>query len=95
MNTYDIAIIFHPSLSDEEAKKYAETLEKKIKDPLKGKVLSKEDWGRRNLTYKISHQNMGYYYFIQAEIDSVQIKKLETDMNLDKKILRHLINKLA
>ncbi|MBU1992918.1 30S ribosomal protein S6, partial [Patescibacteria group bacterium] len=92
-NKYETMVILDPNLGAEEtAKKVQE-----IKDLIVssgGEVTHEDDWGARDLAYKLRGNKEGYYYVLNFTLDPSKIKKLVKHMKLEKHALRSLIIKL-
>ncbi|NCB50237.1 MAG: 30S ribosomal protein S6, partial [Alphaproteobacteria bacterium] len=63
-------------------------------ESLGGKVTKREDWGLRNLAYRINKNRKGYYVFMNLDAPSDAIKEVDRVMRLDENIIRHLIVKV-
>ena len=92
MTEYELALIIKPSIDDSEIKKCITAIEKEI-TKANGKIQSKDDWGKRKLSYKISKEDTGYYYFIKFSLDAQLVEKLEKYLSLETRVLRYLLNK--
>lgn len=86
---YEILIMMLPDLKDDKRQE----LILKIEKILDGKIVKKEDWGLKNLAYKIKHQEQAYYllYYLETEIDNLnKFKKMSA---INKEIMRIFILK--
>ena len=76
MNHYETVFILNPVLSDDQVK---ETV-KKFEDFLVSngaKMISKEDWGLRDLSFKINNFKKAFYSFYQLSFEgSVKYQSL-------------------
>ena len=59
-----------------------------------GKIISTENWGLRDLSYKINNYKKAFYKFYQIEINGSNIENLKKIMTQNEKILRHLFVKV-
>ena len=59
-----------------------------------GKVTKREDWGLRNLAYKIQKNRKGYYTLLAIDAPAAAVIEMERLMRLDENILRHLTVKI-
>ncbi len=94
MRQYELTYILPTSFTSDEAGK----VHKKIADALakyKGKIVSKEDWGALNFSYKIKHGGKNYlegmYTHLVIELDRKHMPSLENELTLDQQILRYLL----
>lgn len=59
-----------------------------------GKVTKREDWGLRNLAYKIQKNRKGYYVLMNIDAPAAAIVEMERLMRLDENLLRYLTVKV-
>ena len=59
-----------------------------------GKVTKREDWGLRNLAYKIKKNRKGYYTLMNIDAPAEAIVEMERLMRLDENLLRYLTIKV-
>ena len=86
---YENVFIFSGQLSQKSAEdKLEESLE--IIKKSGGKILKKESWGLRDLSYKIKKNSKGYYYMINCECDSKIFKEFDIRVKQDLSFLRFL-----
>ena len=53
----------------------------------------KENWGLRNLAYKIQNYKKGYYYMIVFNGEKEAVSELERNFRIDENIIRFLTSK--
>ncbi len=53
----------------------------------------KENWGLRNLAYKIQNYKKGYYYMIVFNGEKETVSELERNFRIDENIIRFLTSK--
>lgn len=94
MNTYELVLIINPNVSPEEEKKLVIHVEKQVADE-KGKVLSKEEWGKKKLAYEINKFTEGYYALLKLDMHPSSAEKLQTNMKMEEKIIRFLLIKVS
>lgn len=58
---------------------------------LKGKVLNNDFWGKRKLAYEIKHESEAFYDVISFEMDSSNLSKLKSKLNLLEGLIRYLV----
>tara|TARA_B100000965_G_C19451236_1_gene695369 strand:- start:56 stop:358 length:303 start_codon:yes stop_codon:yes gene_type:complete len=75
------------STSDLEAEisKHEKTI-----NELDGSILYKESWGLRNLSYPIKNNKKAFYEFMNIDIPSKNIEKINSTLNLNENIIRYL-----
>ena len=89
MNCYEHTFITKQDLSDDQTKNLIGKYENIIKQN-SGKVLKTEDWGLRNLTFRIKSNKKGFYFHIKFEGTGKTIEKLEETENIDDSLIRYL-----
>jgi len=91
LNTYEIAVLYHPDLEIDLGK--AEERVKKIIADNKGKITKTDNWGKRKLAYQIKKQDFAVYVFYAVEIPAENVAKVEQTFNITDEIIRFLITK--
>ncbi len=91
MNTYEIAVLYHPDLEIDLDKATAK-VEKIISDN-NGKVTKTDNWGKRKLAYPIKKQEHAVYFFYTVEMPGESVIKLEQTFNITDEIIRFLITR--
>lgn len=59
-----------------------------------GKITKKENWGLRNLAYKIKKNRKGHYVLFNLDAPADTIKEYERQMRINEDILRYLTIKI-
>ena len=93
MNYYEHTIIVKHNLQESQSKKVIEKYESLI-NKNSGKVLKTEEWGLRNLSYDIKNNKKGFYFHIKFEGIGKTVEELESEENIDEKLLRFLTVKV-
>lgn len=78
-----------PAQVEELTNKYANVIE-----TLGGKVTKREDWGLRNLAYRIKKNRKGYYVLMNIDAPAEAVKEMERLIRIDEDIIRHLTIKV-
>jgi len=89
--SYEILFILAGSLHDNETKKELEKWETELSKF--AKVLTKAEWSRRDLAYKIASETTGTYFVAHFETDGTKIAEFDNSLRLAPKVIRHLIYK--
>ena len=87
MALYETVFIARQDLTAEDVDGLSDKLSKIITDG-KGKVLSKEYWGLRSLTYKIKKNNRGHYVLLNIDADFPAVAELNRVMGFNEDIIR-------
>ena len=93
MNNFEATFLIMPEIGNNELSTINSKIEKTVKDE-GGKIVGKEDWGLRNLSYRIKNFKKAFYSFYQIEIDNKKIQDLKNKFLLDEKIIRQLFIKV-
>ncbi len=57
---------------------------------LEGTIVYKESWGLKNLSYPIKNNKKAFYQYMNIEIPNEKIKEMNSKLNLNENIIRHL-----
>ena len=89
MNNFEAVVLLSPEISPTIKSSCLDNLEKMITEK-SGKVINNEDWGLRDLSYKIDHYSKAFYNFYQIEIERNKIESIKKILNQDENFIRHL-----
>jgi small subunit ribosomal protein S6 len=89
MNNFEAVILLSPEISSNVRSSCLDNLEKIISDK-SGKIISNEDWGLRDLSYKIDQYSKAFYNFYQIEIQGDRIESIKKTLSQDENFIRHL-----
>lgn len=92
MSKYELILVLDGKTGAVKKKKVTEDLEKVI-SVFKGSVEKSEDWGVKNLAYKIGKSKTGLYLFFEIGLDSEGVKGLNNKMRVDSDLIRYLLVK--
>ena len=93
MNKFEAVLLFIPDLSNPIINKEEKIFLKNIEDK-KGKVISSEDWGLKDLSFNIDNYKKAFYKFYQIEMIGSNIKDLKNILTQNEQILRYLFVKV-
>ena len=93
MNNFEVTLLFSPDNSTQNIGKIEETFAKLITDN-GGSVINKEEWGLRDIAYKLQEYNKAFYNFYQISIEGNKIQIIKKNLSLNEKILRFLFIKV-
>lgn len=91
MNTYEVAVLYHPDLEIDLEK--AEARITKIIADNGGKVTKTDNWGKRKLAYPIAKHDFAVYVFYTVELPAEAVSKIEQSFNITDEIIRFLITR--
>ena len=90
MNKYELTIVVEGKGAAAKKKKVVETLEKLL-NIFKGKIVENNDWGVKDLAYKLGKNTQGGYLHFILELDPSTVKALNEKIRTDGDILRFLL----
>lgn len=93
LRPYEVVVIMHPDATPDDQKELFRKNTDIIKG-LKGKVVSLDTWGKRNLANIIGKHKKGVYFHSTFEADPATIMELERTMRINDKVLRFMHTKL-
>ncbi len=91
MDSYELAVLFHPDLEIDLEKAEAQVA-KLVKD-VDGKITATDNWGKRKLAYKIAGHEHAVYVFYTVEMPGAGVKTLNDALNITDEVIRFLITK--
>jgi len=89
MNNFEAVVLLSPEISPTIRSSCLNNLEKLISEK-SGQIINNEDWGLRDLSYKINHYSKAFYNFYQIEIEGDKIESIKKILNQDENFIRHL-----
>jgi small subunit ribosomal protein S6 len=89
MRHYEVVFLVHPAQS-EQVPAMIERY-KALVESHGGKVHRVEDWGRRQLAYRIQHLAKAHYALMNIECDVEALNELKAGFHFNDAVLRHLI----
>lgn len=90
MNKYELTIVVEGKGASAKKKKVTDTIEKLLKI-FKGKIVESNDWGVKDLAYKLGKNEQGGYLHFVLELDPLSVKALNEKIRTDSDILRFLL----
>ncbi len=87
MRTYELALVFRPSLTEEKRKKLLTTIKGMLKD---AKIENELEWGQKALAYQIKHEKIGFYHILSLVTEIIP-SDFEKKLLVSEEILRHLL----
>ena len=93
MAFYESVVITRPELTESQVENLTNGLIEIITTE-NGKVQSTENWGLRNLAYKINKNKKGHYFLINIDCNTSAIFEYERQMRINEDIIRFLTVKI-
>ena len=89
MAFYESVVITRPELTDTQIENLIDGLSQIISNE-KGKVVSIEKWGLKNLAYKINKNKKGHYFMMNLDTNPSAILEFERQMRINEDVIRFL-----
>ncbi len=89
MPLYETVFIARQDLTAEDVDALTAKLSKIITDA-KGKIVSKEYWGLRNLAYKVKKNSRGHYVLLNIDAEYAAVAELNRVMGFNEDIIRNM-----
>ncbi len=93
MPYYETVLIARQDLTEAQVKDLTKSLTG-IVEKQGGKVIKTEQWGLRNLAYKINKSRKGHYTLMEIEAQGPAIHELERNMRLNEDVMRYMTIRL-
>ncbi len=93
MSFYESVWIARQDLSAQQVEQLADELTEVVKSN-GGDVAKRENWGLRNLAYKIKKNRKGHYVLMNLDAPAAAVSELERVMRFNEDVLRYLTVKV-
>jgi small subunit ribosomal protein S6 len=90
MNKYELTVLLDGKTTAAKVKTVTEKITK-IAKLFEGKVAKVNDWGKKDLTYKIKKNTTLYYLNFELELTGAAAHKLNDKLRVDEELIRHLL----
>jgi small subunit ribosomal protein S6 len=87
MPSYETLCIFNPGLPDARMKELTAWTQKIVENG-QGTIVNVEEWGMRDLAYRLKKQTRGYYILLVYDCQPPVVKELERNLRLNEDVLR-------
>ncbi len=92
MTKYEIMYIIRPSVKEEDRKALIEKLEN-VFTSNNSEIISKDEWGMRELAYEIEKHTKGYYVVMNVNATQEARTEFERILRLQEDVIRHIVLK--
>lgn len=90
---YELMFILSPMLTEDKRRSVVGEIEKQLTSN-GGAVVYSDDWGKRDLAYRIKKYEEGYYMlYLFTLTDTSFIEEFDEHLRLDQNVIRHMIIK--
>lgn len=90
MKNYELMVIIKPDIGIDEIEKHLNDIKALITSN-KGEVTFEDQWGTRDIAYKIKKYDRGHYTVLNFSAETNLIAELENTLKLSNDVLRHLV----
>lgn len=90
MRKYELTVVLPGGATAAKKKSVGEKV-KKLITASKGKAGKMEDWGKKELAYKMAKNDSGAFLYFPLELEAEAVKDLDTKLNLEEDIIRYLL----
>ena len=89
MKAYELTVLLHPDLEIDVDTPISKI--EKLVEAAGGKVVKRDNWGKKRLAYRIKKQDFAVYVYFELNLAPNQVRKLDNDIRLSEEVLRHLL----
>lgn len=93
MKHYELMVIVDPEIGSDAVNSKLEEIKQLIASN-KGDIFFEDLWGVKDLAYRIKKKDKGYYAVFNMNMENDGIKEINTTLNIDGHVLRHLLVKM-
>jgi small subunit ribosomal protein S6 len=87
--TYELMVLLHPDLEiDVEA---PITKIEGLVEAVGGKVLKRDNWGKKRLAYRIARQDFAIYVYFELELEPEKVQEIDRTILITEEVLRHIL----
>jgi small subunit ribosomal protein S6 len=88
-NVYELVVLLHPDLEiDVEA---PITKIEGLIEAVNGRVVKRDNWGKKRLAYRIRRQDFAIYVYFEVELEPTAVRQLENTILITEEVLRHIL----
>lgn len=86
---YELMVMFTPKLTVDEANAANEAVLTQLRSG-GAEIIKTDPWGKRILAYPINKLQEAYYYVNYMKMDSLAVKAIKQQFNINENIVRHM-----
>jgi small subunit ribosomal protein S6 len=92
MNTYEMMLVLPGKATTAKLKSAKEKIGEII-STIKGKIIKIQEWGKKDLAYKIKGNASGNFVLYNIELNPEGVKALREKLKMEEEIIRYLVIK--
>jgi small subunit ribosomal protein S6 len=89
MRQYELVVLLHPDLEIDVDTPIAKI--EKLVEAASGKVVKRDNWGKKRLAYKVAKQEFAVYVYFELSLEPTQVAGLDNALRLTEEVLRHIL----
>ena len=87
--TYELMVLLHPDLEIDVEAPIAKI--EGLVTTTGGKVLKRDNWGKKRLAYRVSRQDFAIYVYFEVSLDADKVQELDRTILITEEVLRHIL----
>jgi small subunit ribosomal protein S6 len=87
--TYELMVLLHPDLEIDVEAPIAKI--EGLIAAVDGKVLKRDNWGKKRLAYRIARQDFAIYVYFELELAPESVQPLDSTILITEEVLRHIL----
>ena len=87
--TYELMVLLHPDLEIDVEAPIAKI--EGLVTTTGGKVLKRDNWGKKRLAYRVSRQEFAIYVYFEVSLDADKVQELDRTILITEEVLRHIL----
>jgi small subunit ribosomal protein S6 len=87
--TYELMVLLHPDLEIDVEAPIAKV--EALVTEVDGKVLKRDNWGKKRLAYRIARQDFAIYVYFELELKPESVQPLDSTILITEEVLRHIL----
>lgn len=90
MNTYELTVVLAGSMPEAKRSAVIDKIKKAVAGS-DGSITKTDEWGKRELAYKISHEKEAFYYLLELSLPPDRTGGFKRLIENDEQVARHLL----
>jgi len=86
---YELVVLLHPDLEIDAETPIAKI--EKLIEAVKGRVIKRDNWGKKRLAYKIAKHDFAVYVYFEVELETESVRELERTLLITEEVIRHIL----
>lgn len=87
--TYELMVLLHPDLEIDVEAPIAKI--EGLVTATAGKVLKRDNWGKKRLAYRVSRQDFAIYVYFELALSPDKVQELDRTILITEEVLRHIL----